>query len=57
MRRAKLTVSGAGIRMNYPRLATDLINSVISNAPHSKFFFNTTPKDTFESAKRLFPDI
>lgn len=43
--------------MNYPRLATDLINSVISNAPHSKFFFNTTPKDTFESAKRLFPDI
>jgi hypothetical protein len=38
-------------------MMTDLVNSVIAKAPHSKMFFNTTPKDTFDMAKRLFPDI
>lgn len=52
-----LTNSGAGIRLNYPNMVTDLVNTVIAKAPHSKVFFNTTPKDTFEAAKRIFPDI
>ena len=49
--------SGSGIRVAYPQLAEDMINTVIAHAPHSKILFNKTPGDAYEMAQRYFPDI
>ena len=43
--------------MNFPALCTDLVNGVIEHSPSTKVFFNTSPDDTFDMAKRLFPEI
>ena len=52
-----LRCSGGGIRGHYVELLENLINTIVANSPHSKILFNKTPGDTFDTAKRGFPDI